>query len=251
MARTFSTTAIVLNRENIRADHSQLTLFTKNLGKIEAIAKSLRKARSKLAAHIEPITKTEIFIVRGRHFYILAGSVPVDRYAGIHSDLSKLHAAGALCQLIDACSPFEVSDTREQSLLEDSLGLIDKAALNQRQQNFLVHCFAWQLINLLGFRPDIITCIFCKDKLNGEPLLFSARHGATAHQRCLRGNGIDSLTLTLPAIKGLAYMLAAPIEDCLLLRAQNGALDEMSKVVEAIMEERFDIPKNARIWSNL
>jgi DNA repair protein RecO (recombination protein O) len=248
MSTTFSTSAIVLSRQNINGDSSVLSLFTRQRGKLEVLAKGLRKARSKLAGQLEPITQTEVFIVRGRRHFIVAGSVPTERYLNTHTQLDKIMASGSLCQLIDQCSPAEVADEREDRLLAIGLNLIETLNLNRREYRLLVHCFAWQLINILGYRPDLTACAVCHSALTNEDLIFSARAGGVAHKRCVINSATTSLHISPAAIKGLTLMLTASLADCLKLRSVNGALGEMEAIVEAIIEERFDIPRQARLW---
>lgn len=60
------TLGIVLKRTNYGEADRIITVLTKDLGKIQVMAKGVRRERSKLAGGIEPFSISEIGIVKGR-----------------------------------------------------------------------------------------------------------------------------------------------------------------------------------------
>jgi DNA repair protein RecO (recombination protein O) len=250
MSTTFSTEAVVLSRHDFKSDGGWVSLFTDRYGKIEALAKGIRKARSKLTAHLQPLTLTEVFIVRGRNNLLVAGSVPINNFPRMRNDLSKILSGGSLCQLVDICSPLDVADDRESALLKDSLILLEETDLNRSEHSLVVHCFAWQLLVLLGLKAELDFCGICHLRLSDETLVFSARAGSFYHRRCSPADPAQLIPTELATVKGLKLMASAPLKDCLRLRSANGALQHMKVVVESIMEERFEIPRAANLWLN-
>ncbi len=249
MAVTFNTEAIVLRREDWNGNDSRVTFFTKTHGKIEAVARGLRKAKSKLAAHLEPLTETEVFLVEGRRFPIVAGSVPHERNELLRHSLSALSGAGLIVRLTDLMTPFESRDDHIFSLLTEALDILAAdETIDENQILRFVHAFAWKLLVAAGYHAELRTCLECGKPISGEAVIFDVRRGGVLHEACKANGG---LRVSFAAIKGLAYMVEAPLADALRLRSLNGGISEMNTLVEAMVEERFEVGAESRFWAIL
>ncbi len=246
---TYNTEAIVLSREDWNGNDSRVTLFTQTHGKVEAVARGLRKAKSKLAAHLEPLTATEVFLVEGRRFPIIAGSMPTTRYEFLASSLLHLTAAGLLVRLTDLMTPMESRDDKIFSLLGEALDSLKEAHVMAEAAR-LTHMFAWKLLSLSGYHAELRTCLECTKPITGDYVIVDVRRGGVLHENCVR-EGRAGIRVSFPAIKGLAYMVEAPLHDAFRLRSLNGALSEMQSLIEAMIEERFEVGAGSRFWAIL
>src|SRR5437773_247463 len=70
-ARVYKPPAIVLRQRKLGDADKILTLYTANLGKIEAVAKGVRKTRSRLAGHVEPLTQATFMLAKGKSLDIV------------------------------------------------------------------------------------------------------------------------------------------------------------------------------------
>lgn len=96
------TLAIVLKRTNYSEADRIITMLTKDLGKIQVIAKGVRKERSKLAGGIEPFCVSEIGIVKGRGEIDTLTSARLQRHFGnIMKSLDKLDFAYSCIKTIN------------------------------------------------------------------------------------------------------------------------------------------------------
>ncbi len=94
------TEAIVLKRINYGETDRILTLFTKDLGKISAIAKGVRKQGSRLAGHLEPGSIVQVELAQGKNLYILTGARI--KYYYSYPNLSSMQALFTWLELIEA-----------------------------------------------------------------------------------------------------------------------------------------------------
>lgn len=62
----YKTLGIILKSEPYREADRVYTIYTKRYGKIRAMAKGVRKIKSKLAGHLEPFSLTNLMIVKGK-----------------------------------------------------------------------------------------------------------------------------------------------------------------------------------------
>ncbi len=85
--RTYQTEAIVIRKIKLGEADRILTLYTPQLGKIRAVAKGVRRPRSKLAGHLELLTHSLVSLARGRNLDTIIGSQTINSFLLLKSDL--------------------------------------------------------------------------------------------------------------------------------------------------------------------
>jgi len=85
--REYQTEAIVIRKTKLGEADSILTLFTPRLGKIQGFARSLRKPKSKMAGHLELLTRSTVSFVRGRNIDTIVGAQTTDAFLPLKNDL--------------------------------------------------------------------------------------------------------------------------------------------------------------------
>jgi hypothetical protein len=85
--RSFRVEAVVLRHSNWGEADRLVGLFTREMGKIRAIAKGVRKLRSRKAGHLEPFTRTSLLLARGRDMFIITQAETIKAYMPLREDL--------------------------------------------------------------------------------------------------------------------------------------------------------------------
>jgi len=65
--RTFRVEAVVLRHSDWGEADRLLSLYSREQGKLRAVAKGVRKVRSRKAGHLEPFTRVSLLLARGIH----------------------------------------------------------------------------------------------------------------------------------------------------------------------------------------
>jgi len=78
-----------------------VTLFSRDTGKIKAIAKSARKVPSRLGGRVEPFTHAEYFIAKGRNLDIISQCQMIETFQRIRDGEDRLPAGLYILKLID------------------------------------------------------------------------------------------------------------------------------------------------------
>lgn len=242
---TFNTRAIILRRDDFDGPDSRLLLLSNTHGKIELIAKGLRRLASKLAAHARPGIVADCFVVQGRRRKLFAGSVVEDAVETL--SLSQQYVQGALLRITDALVPLEQHDAEQFARLEIALKLV---RTNTPQISLLPHLYAWQLLVHSGYAQQLSICMVCAQSLSGEDRMFlDVRRGGLAHTLCVIDEATPGVVLHRAAVNGLRHMAEAPLSDVLRLRAEDEIFAEMLRAIEAVAEERFDLPSGGKFWT--
>lgn len=126
--RVYKVHAIVLKRRNIGESDRVLTLFTKEYGKMVALAKGVRKITSRRAPHIEIFTQTALILHHGKTWDIVTDAQTLEGYGSFRKDLTKVSAAYFLCEIIDQLLPEHQEHRDIYNFFCDALEELDKKA---------------------------------------------------------------------------------------------------------------------------
>ncbi|MCK5922153.1 MAG: DNA repair protein RecO, partial [Methylococcales bacterium] len=105
--RTYRTEAIILSRRNLGEADRLLTLYTREFGKKQALAKGARKPQSRKTGHVELFMRTNFLIAKGRTFDIITQAELVETYAALRTDLIRTTYASYAVELLDRFTPEE------------------------------------------------------------------------------------------------------------------------------------------------
>lgn len=148
--RMYSVEGIVIKRRNVGEADRILTVFTKEKGKINAIAKGIRRIASRRAGHVEVFSHVRLMIHKGKIWDIVTEASSLDRFE--RESLAHVSAAYYLCELIDKLTPEEEPNAYLFHLLHESLAAVLRQQTDQVRIN-IVHIFALELLWTLGFLP--------------------------------------------------------------------------------------------------
>lgn len=176
---SFKTQGIVLKRMNFGEADRILTILTERFGKIKAIARGVRKGKSKLAGHLEPFMFLDLQLHEGKTFYTVTGSVIGAEFSSIHSDLKKTSQAFYLAELVDKFMPEHQKTDEVFNLFSKALGYLDK-----NERGFLLRIFELKIIEASGFHPELYECVHCKNKLIEGENFWDAVEGGVVCGNC-------------------------------------------------------------------
>src|SRR5579864_2914277 len=97
-SRVYRTEAIVLKGYDYGEADRILTLLTPHLGKLSAIAKGVRRTKSRMSGHVDLFTRSSLLIARGRQLDIITQADTLENFRPVRSDLwrsSPRHFAGS------------------------------------------------------------------------------------------------------------------------------------------------------------
>ncbi len=99
MTTHYRSLGLILDKRDFREADRFFTVFTKDFGKIEALARGERKIKSKLRGGLELFYLSEIEFVQGRRWKILVDASLADNFNKIRRDLSKIETASKIAEV--------------------------------------------------------------------------------------------------------------------------------------------------------
>jgi DNA repair protein RecO (recombination protein O) len=171
--RVLRVEAVVLRHSDWGESDRLLGLYTREAGKLRAVAKGVRKLRSRKAGHLEPFTRVSLMLARGHDFWIVTQAETVDAYLPLKEDLVRTGYAAYIIELLDRFSYEEGENRSLYNLLVDTLHHISSGA-----EIFLtVLYYEIRLLDAMGFRPQLFRCVEGGEDIRPEDQYFSAQGG--------------------------------------------------------------------------
>lgn len=224
--RTYQTEAIVIKKTKLGEADRILTLYTPHLGKIRAVAKGVRRPRSKMAGHLELITHSLISLARGRNLDTVTGSQTIDSFLPLKSGLQLTAYALYAVELIDQ---FTADNDENYPLFQ----LLLETLLNLCQGNnneLILRYFELHLFNLTGYRPQLGQCVSCHSPLKATNNSFSPSAGGVLCTRCSQSQ-FYSHPLSVNALKVLRFLQDSDYNTISQLKIEP----ELSQEIEGVM----------------
>jgi DNA repair protein RecO (recombination protein O) len=172
--------AVVLRHSNWGEADRLLVLYTREQGKLRSIAKGARRVRSRKAGHLEPFTCAKLMLARGRDLWIVTQAETVDAYLPLREDLIRTGHAAYVAELIDRFTYEEGENRQLYALLVDTLHRLT----GEEDVFAAVRYFEIHLLDLLGYRPQLLNCVQCGEEILPEDQYFSALLGGVLCPRC-------------------------------------------------------------------
>jgi DNA repair protein RecO (recombination protein O) len=224
MAGPLKTEAIVLRSIRYGEADRILHLYTPNHGRVSAIAKGARRARSRFGARLEPFFHLDAVLHEGRSELLTVTAVDtIATHGALRDHAATLDAAARACDAVSRL--FETSDPHPEvfRLLANELALLDGDAAQARAANGLA--FRLKLLLAAGFVPQLAACAVCgeTEHLQG----FSGAAGGVVCSSCEAA----AFQLDEGAYRFLVGALGVP-----LAQAPDGSDRALRQVERAISE---------------
>lgn len=231
MEETYTTKAIVLNRQPFRESDSRTVVYTCDRGKLELVVRGARKLESKLAGHLEPFNLSKIMVVRGRNFDYIGGAVNIDCYINIKNDLEKLSCAGKVVGLVNKIVKENEKDGGVFSLLSEFLKIVD-CQLSIVNYELFYHFFVLKLLAELGYKPELYSCVACQKKLKPGSNLFDLLKGGVVCANCQTAGDKNQLTISDDCVKVLRLALKEDFVKLTNLKIEKNLAKEINKIID-------------------
>jgi DNA repair protein RecO (recombination protein O) len=249
MAGAVKTEAVVLRSMRYGEADRILHLYTPGRGRVSAIAKGVRRARSRFGGRLEPFFRLHIELHEGRgELLTVTGAQTIEGYARLRGDARALDAAARACDAVGRL--FETTEPHPGvfNLLCRQLALLDGQAAHARgsagQSPFAppaptqprtqiaarsaALAFRLKLLLAAGLAPQLGGCASCGER---EHLVgFSGAAGGVVCGACEAG----SFALGEDAHRFMTEALARALADA--PDASDPALGQVERAIAATLE---------------
>lgn len=225
--RSMRVEALVLRHSDWGEADRILSLFTREQGKIRAVAKGVRKLHSRKAGHVEPFTRVTLQLARGRDLWILTQAETVDAYLLIRDDLVRMSYASFVLELLDRFTYDEGANLPLYTLITDTLQRIAEPG-----DPFVAVCYYQvRLLDLVGFRPRLFQCAACGETIRAENQFFSAPEGGVLCPNC-GGNRPHTVPVSVDALRFLRHFQRSTFSDSARAQIEPSTRSELEALLQ-------------------
>ena len=244
-ARSFRVEAIVLRHSDWGEADRLLVLYTREIGKVRAIAKGVRKMHSRKAGHLEPFTYARLLLARGRDLLIVTQAETAEAYLPIRDNLLLTGYAAYAVELVDRFSYEEGENRAIFQLLANTLERI----ATEPMPVLALRYYEIRLLDLLGFRPELFQCVNCREEILPRDQYFSLDQGGVLCPNC-GGNFSGARPISMTVLKYLRHYQRSSYSEAMRAHPTQSELYEMESLLQGyltqLLERKLNTPSFLR-----
>ena len=227
--RTFRAHALILKRRDFGEADRLLTVLTAERGKFNVIAKGARKPTSAKTGHVELFTITDMLVHKGRDIDIATQAETVEPFLEVREDLNRGAYASYCAELLDRFTQEGDDDIGPlYNLMKDTLNRL----CVDDDHRLVARYFELQLLDIVGFRPELNECVLTRDPIQPEDQFFSVANGGVVSPQAAQ-HSATLMPLSLGALKFLRYVQRSPYSRVVQLEISPQLHTEVERIMLA------------------
>jgi DNA repair protein RecO (recombination protein O) len=147
----YRTQGVILKKSGRGEADQFLVAYTKEFGRVEIVAKSVRKIASKLRPAVEFPAIVELEFIQGKTCKTLTDAVILIPLKQARRDARRWEAMNRFAGLAEALIKDQQEDPAVWELVRAAMIALDAAG--SKNQGSVYHHYVWHLFTLLGWRP--------------------------------------------------------------------------------------------------
>ena len=164
----YKTEGIILKSYNLKEADRILVVYTKDHGKINCVAKGVRRSQSKLRGFTQFLTYADFVLYSGKSLDTITQCEPREMFAEIKGDLEKWAVANFLVELL---MPVVQEKQAQEGLFYEFLASLHLVS-NLKEPRLGAIYFTVRLLQLSGYQPQLTSCASCYSQDIGEKNLY-------------------------------------------------------------------------------
>jgi len=230
MSELYHDVGVVLRTYKLRESDRIVVIHTRENGKVRAVAKGVRKTKSKFGARLEPMSHVKLLLYRGRELDIVSQAEAVEPLSPMLSSLDRVSQGLAVLEAVDQLS---LEREPNEALYRSLVGVLRTIA--ERPSPLNVSAFYWRLLQREGFEPELGACVRCGDSEPDTTLVaLDLNEGGVLCRSCRSGQAISPAALSI-----LRDILGGRLREALALE-ESPATHEVSALATRALEYQIE-----------
>lgn len=237
-------TSIVLGKRDVGETDRIYSLYTLEGGKVQALAKGVRKTGAKLAGSLENFIYAGITVARNQGMGKIISSVVENNFSSLRGDYYALSKAIASFNIFNKIIDLDHKDPAVFEVLREYLEAVDSQSLvfstmensDYEDRIELLTCiFLLKLLERLGYGGEMEGCVECGKKVASESIAFSAKNGGIVCESC-NGAVRSQLFLSINAVKLMRMAMKNNLKSFVRLKVERRDVDCAKRAIKETLE---------------
>lgn len=232
--RTLKTEAVVLRSIRYGEADRILHLYSSSRGRIGAIAKGVRRPKSRFGGRLEPFFRLKLVLHEGRgELLTVTGVDTVDGYPRLRASGAAIAAGARACDAVLRLLDSADANAPAYNLLCRYLAMLDDPGIESASSLERALSFRLKLALAAGFAPELASCARCGD---AEHIAgFSGAAGGVVCASCEAG----SFPLSGDAHRFMVEAIAKPMVEA--PPAPERALRQAERAIGEVLEHHAHV----------
>lgn len=229
------TDAVVLKNHKFGEGDMMLTLFTKKIGKLQAVNKGYRGLKKKFSPGVQLFSYGEFVLFKGRDLYQVSQVDTKESFYRLREDVEKLSFASYILELTNCVITEGQTNNR---LFEELVKCLDVLANMNSDPDTIIKAYELKLMSYSGFRPELSQCVFCgNDSL--KEAFFSINEGGLVCMNCYEQDK-SSISISETGILVLKYLIDTELKNIAKFKIKPLVKKELEKLIKSYISTYID-----------
>jgi DNA repair protein RecO (recombination protein O) len=230
--RLLETAALVVTSMRFKEADRILTLYTLERGRLSAIARGLRRTRSKLGGRLEPFSLVQVGLYPGRSMYTLTEAETIRSFQPVRESLFRMEEGAKLFEAVRRLFPEEEKNQAAFNLLVRAVGALAVSA-DRQEAAIIVLAARLKLLLAQGYLPALDSCSLC-----GEARYLCAFNpvlGGVLCQDCSTEEVEACFSLSPEALQAMHTLLERPVSEAARVALAPPARSEVETTIVRVL----------------
>lgn len=222
-SHTLKSEALVLSSRRLGEADRIVGLYTRECGRLSAVAKGIRRTRSRTGGRLEPFSLVHVVLYSGRGSLYTVTSVDTIRsFQAVRDSLFRMQEGAHLVEAVRRVFPEEEQNPAAFNLLVRGMAAL-AAAADEAAAAQVTLAVRLKLLLASGYLPELDSCISCG---SGRDLSgFQPSQGGMLCAACFTTDSHDCFAVSPEALAALRDLLERPLAemDALVLPQRSSA----------------------------
>jgi DNA repair protein RecO (recombination protein O) len=231
--RVYRVSSVVVRQRDLGEADRILTLYTRERGKLSAVAKGIKRPQSKLAGSLQLFSHADVQLAAGRSLEVVTQARAVDVFYHLRAEMDRFAHACYAAELLDVLTDEGMPDSALFDLILSTLTALNSGA----DAATLIRGFEVKLLTRLGYGPELEACVSCGARVGGQTQGFSVAEGGVLCGACAQAAGAAPLSST--ALQALRDLRRLPTEEVAQRRLSRSARAELERVMRPFVDSQL------------
>jgi DNA repair protein RecO (recombination protein O) len=225
-------TGIILSKRNVGEADRLYQVYTREKGKVQLLAKGVRKVEARLAASLENFNLVGLTVVGRNGTKKITHALVEENFKRLRQDYLSLESVFRSLKKFEKIMEKEDRDQEAFQFVEDYLRSIEKTeAADETKISLLEQAFLFKVLSHLGYKFEITKCVRCGKKIVPGENYFDFSLGGLVCQLC-PGNLAHCVKIGDNAVKALRIIYQNKLAAITRLKVSRKEINELKKVSE-------------------
>lgn len=158
--QSYRVEAVVLRTHRLGEADRIITLLTRERGKVRAVAKGVRRTRSRFGSRLEPLTRADLLIAPGKNLDIITQAETLQSYGSdLVLDYPRWTIAQTMLETADRLVSEEYVQNESQYLL--LVGGLKSLVESEHEASLVLNAYLLRALSIAGYTPIFDECVVC------------------------------------------------------------------------------------------